>query len=161
MASIFLARCFNLPIYFILKLQCHHPKPNIALLSFGLVSLVSNCSTFSYGDFFLSQVVLKFHCMQTWRCIWCVYYFKHRLESAACLPAPSLFFTFFSSSVACSPLFFPPVCLCIQRRVFWENNGREKLVIYHYTIMGALLPLEEVNLSERYHSPSLLTFCSH
>lgn len=33
--------------------------------------------------------------MQTWRYIWCVYYFKHRLESAACLPAPSLSFHLF------------------------------------------------------------------
>lgn len=53
----------------------------------------------------------------------------------------------FLASVVCFFFFLPPACLCIQRRVFWENNGREKLVIYHYTVMGALLPLKEVNLS--------------
>lgn len=81
-------------------------------------------------------------------CVWYIYYFKSHWESADC--TLSLFSPFYSS-VACFLFFFfsflPPVCLCIQRRVFWENNGREKLVIYHYTVMGALLPLKEVNLS--------------
>lgn len=119
------------------------------------------------GDFFLLQGYVKVSLYAyICGCVWCIYCFKSHWESADCL----LPLFYFHLSVNLLLVFFvflfffsflPSVCLCIQRRVFQENNGREKLVIYHYTVMGALLPLKEVNVSQRYHSPSLLTFCSH
>lgn len=118
-------------------------------------------------DYFSLQDYVKFSLYANiCECVWCIYCFKSHWESADCL----LPLSFFHLSInlllefcvcVCVFPFLPSVCLCIQRRVFQENNGRKKLVIYHYTVMGALLPLKEVSVSQRYHSPSLLTFCSH
>lgn len=49
------------------------------------------------------------------------------------------------------------VCLCMQRRACWGRSGR--LVIYHCSVMGALLLVKEVSLPARYQTPSLLTSC--
>lgn len=115
------------------------------VLRLKLLYLILHLDIFFLMETFPYEVMLKFHYMQICGCIWCIYFIKSLWESVVCLSL-SFFFTFLF--ICCLIFFFfPPVCLCIQRRVFWENNGREKLVIYHYTIMGALLPLKEVNLS--------------
>lgn len=48
-------------------------------------------------------------------------------------------------------------CLCMQIGACWGRSGR--LVIYHCSVMGALLLVKEVNIPERYQTPSLLTSC--